>query len=159
MHLSSNPTPCKPPLLDDHPGRRPWPTRRRLLLSSSSMDLNHYHSHTMPNSSSSWSSADLPDPSHPRLAVVQCAAHAVAGRRRSCRARPARHQRAAAAAAALERARVNDVGAAVVVAMAPATPAVGGPPSGRLRRTVPWRPPSSGTRRRGDSCVLNDVPS
>ncbi|KAJ6811021.1 hypothetical protein M6B38_155890 [Iris pallida] len=111
MHLSSNPTPCKPPLLDDHPGRRPWPTRCRLL-----------------HSSSSWSSADLPDPSHPRLAVVQCAAHAVAGRRRSCRARPARHQRAAAAAAALERARVNGVGAAVVAAIAPATPAVGGPP-------------------------------
>ncbi|KAJ6845841.1 hypothetical protein M6B38_285960 [Iris pallida] len=74
MHLSSNPTPCKPPLLDDHPGRRPWPTRCRLL-----------------HSSSSWSSADLPDPSHPRLAVVQCA-----GRRplsqlpRSASAPPAR---------------------------------------------------------------------
>ncbi|KAJ6799671.1 putative extensin [Iris pallida] len=24
---------------------------------------------------------------------------------------------------------------------------------------LPWRPPSSGTRRRGDSCVLHDVPS
>ncbi|KAJ6832200.1 formin-like protein 5 [Iris pallida] len=39
-----------------------------------------------------------------------------------------------------------------------ADPSVGAPP-GRTLSCLPWRPTSSGTRRRGDSCVLHDVPS
>ncbi|KAJ6793870.1 putative formin-like protein 18 isoform X1 [Iris pallida] len=44
-------------------------------------------------------------------------------------------------------------------AVAPANPSVGGPLSCELRPALPWRPTSSGTRRRGDFCVLNEIPS
>ncbi|KAJ6831844.1 formin-like protein 5 [Iris pallida] len=39
-----------------------------------------------------------------------------------------------------------------------ADPSVGAPP-GRTLGYLPWRPTSSGTRRRGDSRVLNEIPS
>ncbi|KAJ6800455.1 putative formin-like protein 3 isoform X1 [Iris pallida] len=59
----------------------------------------------------------------------------------------------------LGRARERRCRAAAGRPLAWPTPAVGSPLSGEPQASFPWRPTSSGTRHRGDSCVLHDVPS
>ncbi|KAJ6837845.1 putative formin-like protein 18 isoform X2 [Iris pallida] len=85
--------------------------------------------------------------------------------RRSLWQRAAVRSFAAAAAAAREHhsvhGRARERRCHAVVGRPPAwpTPAVGSPPLAAPQAAFLWRPTSSGTRRRGDSCVLNDIPS
>ncbi|KAJ6800927.1 putative F-box protein isoform X1 [Iris pallida] len=167
--LKPDPLPCRPPpsspwSAQPRPGH--WPPTSSLFSISSPPLFNHAPPQLLFISSSAHTATTRPN------TTISVRHHLAAGRT------VARHPRGLTPLAAVRR-RANEQCAAVrdssssrqqrvpsracMPATAGATAAVVGgdtpPGPGVHMGLLPWRPTSSGMRRRGDSCVLNEIPS